>query len=61
MSSREMFYVARQCSSSGFADVVIGAGNRVGAGTGVVVDDVIDVEWFYLVFRFDKMFPESPA
>ena len=61
MRSREVFYIARRCSSSGFADVVIGAGGVVGAGTGVVIDDAINVELFYFVFWFDKVFPESAA
>ena len=45
----------------GFADVVIGAGGVIGAGTGVVIDDAVDVELFDFIFRFDKVFPESAA
>ena len=55
----EMLGVARCCSACRFDDVRVRAGNVVGAGTSVMVDDAVDVKRFDFVLGLDKEFPKG--
>ena len=43
LGSGEVLRILRCCSACRFADVGVRAGNVVGAGTGVMVDDAVNV------------------
>ena len=56
-----MLGVTSRRSSRRFADVAVRAGVVVNASTGVVVDNAVDVDFLDLVFRLDKLLPESAS
>ena len=56
-----MFRVACRRGSSRFADVVVGAGDIVGSGACVVIDDAVDVQLLDFVFWFYEMFAQRAA
>ena len=43
LDARKMLRIACHCSASRFTDIFVGAGDMVGSGARVMVDDAIEV------------------